>query len=245
MSFTLSTFRAYVDDLIDADDEILAEGARDRRIKDALRKYSNDAPDTEIDDVTGDDGRYYAVVSNLSEWSEGFSRIEAIEYPAATVADDEAPVYLEADDWRDDYWVSDTRYLYLPSHAPSTTETMRIEYTVPYEFSSSNEVSTPAQHFSAICFLAASYCCRAIATKFSKDKESTIALDSVHHTSKSMEYAARADEYMAMYREEMGLAGDGYGEDGARRDTPASAFIDWDTQPSEKRQYVWHSKETR
>jgi hypothetical protein len=126
-----------------------------QQIRAAVNRYSLDFPDTQTDDVTGDGGKYYPVGTSLASWSEGFSRIIAIEYPAATIASDEAPQYLEGGDWRDDYWLAvlgvQTRYLYLPNHTPAATETMRITYTIPYGWAVSTtsiSVSQAAHGFS-------------------------------------------------------------------------------------------------
>jgi hypothetical protein len=136
----LSLFLAQVDNLISADDDELSKLARYRMIKSAVERYSTDAPDTYYEDEVGDAGKYYKLTGTgavLANWVEGFSRISSIEYPAATVASDEAPNYLEPEDWRDDYYFSAERYLYLPNHTPAATETMRIGFTIPYTWTAS------------------------------------------------------------------------------------------------------------
>ena len=141
MAFPLSVFDAQLNNLLAGDTDILALLARYRNITSAVEKYSGDRPDLVVAEVTGDDGRYYPIASNLSAWVEGLSRIEQIEYPAATVASDETPTYLGSEDFQDDFWAladgTQTRYLYLPNHAPATTETMRITYSAPYAWSAS------------------------------------------------------------------------------------------------------------
>lgn len=149
MAFTLDVFKAYVDGMFDADDDIISDLRRYRAIKEALEYYSDDRPDSETDDVTGDAGKYYPIASNLTEWVEDFSFIKDIEYPAATIASDETPVYLEPEDWREDYWVevsgTQTRYLYLPHHSPAATEIMRITYAVPYNWTASSVTESVSQ----------------------------------------------------------------------------------------------------
>ena len=127
-----------------------------QQIRAAVNRYSLDFPDTETVDVTGDGGKYYPIAASLTNWSEGFSRISAIEYPAAAIASDEMPQYLEGGAWRDDYWIAvvgvQTRYLYLPNHTPAATETLRITYTLPYTWTSSAttiSVSQAAHGFTA------------------------------------------------------------------------------------------------
>ena len=138
MAISLQVFRAQVDGLLSAEDSELSQLRRDRLIKAAVERYSHDKPDELTLDVTGDAGNYYDIAALLATWVEGFSRIIRIEYPAATVANDEAPVYLDADDWDDDYWDGTTRYLFLPNHAPPATESMRIRFTAPYDWVASS-----------------------------------------------------------------------------------------------------------
>lgn len=119
----LSTFRDQVDYLLQSNADELPEIAVDQQIEAAVERYSHDLPDEVTTDVTGDGGKYYAT-SNLTSFVDGFSHIVSIEYPAATIASDETPQYLEPEDWDDDYWASSTRYLFLPNHSPAATETM-------------------------------------------------------------------------------------------------------------------------
>lgn len=142
MAIPITVFLAQVDGLVEADNDIILQLTRYRLIKAAVEQYSADRPDTETDDVAGDGGKYYPVVTSLSEWEEEFSFIKTIEYPAIAIADDETPVYLEPEDWQEDYWQGDIRYLWLPHHTPAVTETMRILYTVPYGWSASLTVTT-------------------------------------------------------------------------------------------------------
>jgi hypothetical protein len=137
MAISLAVFRAQVDGLLSADDDELSELSRERNIKAALERYSHDAPDEVTTDVTGDGGKYYAIGTSLTSFVEGFSRIVAIEYPAPTIASDEAPTYLEPEDWDDDYWASGVRYLWLPNLAPPNTEKLRIRFTAPYDWTAS------------------------------------------------------------------------------------------------------------
>ncbi len=145
MAFDLDTLKAHVDGLVDADDDIISDLRRYRLIKAAVERYSTDRPDAETDEVTGDGGKYYAIATAMTEWEEEFSFIKSIEYPAATVASDETPVYLTPEDWDENYWYGDARYLWLPNHTPAATETMRITYTVPYGWTASSSTSSVSQ----------------------------------------------------------------------------------------------------
>jgi hypothetical protein len=182
-------------------------------------------------DVSGDGGNYYGIVAALTSWSEGFSQILAIEYPAPTVASDEAPVYLDPEDWDDDYWDGSTRYLYLPNHAPAAADAMRIRYTTPYT-ETAGSFDIPPQHFYAVCNLAASLCAQAIANKYSRSSDASIAADSVDHMTRASEWAARARELKRAYRDQLNIQDSG--------GQPFGVFVDWDTAPSESRRWLHH-----
>jgi hypothetical protein len=145
MAITLTVFRAQVDGLLVADDNELSQLRRDRLIKAAVERYSHDRPDELTTDISGDGGKYYDIATLLTSWIEGFSRIVAIEYPAPTVASDEAPTYLDPEDWDDDYWDGTTRYLYLPNHAPSAAEAMRVRFVAPYDWTAATPTTALAQ----------------------------------------------------------------------------------------------------
>ena len=129
MTISLNTFQSTVDGIISANDDELSLVDRNDMVKAAVERYSHDIPDEITTDVTGDAGRYYGIAAKLTSWSEGFSQVISIEYPAATIANDEAVTLLDPEDWDDDYWATAVRYLYLPNHAPAATEAMRVRYT--------------------------------------------------------------------------------------------------------------------
>ena len=141
MAFTIAVFLAQVDGLISSNDDELSQLRRQRFIKAALERYSADKPDEVTEDVSGDGGKYYPLASSLASFVEGFSRILSIEYPAEAVSEDSIPVYLESEDWNDDYWQGGTRYLLLPNHSPAASETIRIRYTAPYLWTASSDVT--------------------------------------------------------------------------------------------------------
>jgi hypothetical protein len=143
----ITAYKTQLDLLLAADDDLLSAEARIRNIRAAAERFSLDHPNRQTDDVTGTAGRYYELGSStvLAAWSQEFSRIVSIQYPAPTVASNETPVYLEPEDWQDNYQAGGKRYLYLPNHAPALTEAMRIEYTVPWAWTVSTTAITVTQ----------------------------------------------------------------------------------------------------
>ena len=296
MAFPISVFRAQVDNNLGAktDTDILDNLSRHRHIKAALETYSQDMPDTYTEDESGDGGRYYpltGVDAVLANWQDDFSQVTAIEYPAQAVSADESPIYLDSEDWRDDYDVAGVTYLFLPNHAPASDETMRVTFTVPYNWTESGvttaveqvghgfsdedyiyqdgstwyaadeqrvathivesvtdsdnftaaelQADVPVAHFFAICDLATAYCCEAIATGYSNTSDSTITADSVNHPTRAAEFAKRARAFETKYRAALGLDADS-----EKSERAASAFADWDTEPTfpHGRRYLYHRR---
>jgi len=246
-AYTMTATLAQVDVMAQTASTDITDASRQAAIRAALEHYSRDFPRTYTDDYTGDGGKYYILSSTtLTGWSEDFSNIIRIEYPAATIASDELPQYLDRDDWQDDYFAEAStarvRYLLLPNHAPASTESMRITYTVPYTFATpeggSEQMDIPAQHFYAFCNLAASHVCRAVASKFSKIGDSTFDVDSASHTTKAQEFSIRAKELEAFYRNQMSLPADG----ATGTEAAAGVFLDWKTSPSAGRGWLYHRR---
>lgn len=135
MSILITTFQTQLDLLLAADSTLLSVQARLRNVRAAIERFSQDKSNHQVDDVDGNGGRYYSIATALTKWDEEFSRVLSIQYPAPTLASNETPVYLEPEDWQDDYWYNNARYLYLPNHAPAATDAMRIDYTVLWRWS--------------------------------------------------------------------------------------------------------------
>ena len=158
MAILFTAFQAQVERLTTSNDDELDQDRRDAQILAAVDRYSIDRPKTYTDDYTGTGSKYLAATTAMPSWVEGFSRVVDIEYPATASPDDEDPQYLEPEDWRDDYWRTvasvRTRYVYLPNHQPSASETLRITYTVPWLWTPSattgGTVTTSSAHGFAV-----------------------------------------------------------------------------------------------
>jgi hypothetical protein len=243
LSTTITTFRLTVDSLLGAvDTDELPEATIDEQIKAAVERYSREVtrPDYVLD-LAGDGGKYYAIAANLTNWSEGFSTITSIQYDAPALASDESPVYLDPEDWDEDYWTD------LSGTHPASTETMRISYTWLYAWSGSPEATTtPTGDYYAICYLAAGLCCRMMQAKYAAVGDSAINADSAAHSDKSSRYAQAARDFIDMYQRHIGLSA-GSGEDGAMGKQPFGEFVDWDTYPGgpSDRTFMFRHRGTR
>lgn len=218
------------EDELDADD-------REAQFLAALERYNKDRPDKPTADITGDGGNYYEITTTtFPGWVDGFSRVLLVEYPAAVIASDEVPTYLEDEDWQDDYYAGGKRYLYLPDDTPVATEKMRVTYIIPYVFVAGTgeayTIDLPPQDLYALCNLAAGLCCRVLATKYGQSMDPTLGADVVNYAEKTDFYARRSKELIALYEEHMGI------EEGT---APASAVSDWDLPEA----YIFHGRKTR
>jgi hypothetical protein len=215
VTFTLAQLLAQTDVVAQTNADDVSNADRQAAVKAALEHYSRDFPWEVVGDVTGNATAYYALnATALARWSDGFSQVQRIEYPAQAVSANAQPQYLDREDWRDDYYVNDPngvrlRYLYLRNYAPAATETLRITYTAPRVWTTDQQsvesTELPAQHFYAFSNLAGHYVCRAVAAKYSKIGDSTLDVDSASHTTKAQEFAARARELLVVYRQQLAL----------------------------------------
>ena len=120
MTIPITLFKVQVDNLLpkipDDDNEVSTINIY-HQIKQAVIDYSRLRPDSVTVDLSGDAGKYYEInATNFAGYSDAFSRIESIEYPAQAIADDMLPQYLQPADWDEDYYDGSTRYLFLPPY---------------------------------------------------------------------------------------------------------------------------------
>lgn len=101
------------------------------------------------------------------------------------------------------------------------------------------QCDVPAEHFHAVCYLACSLICTAIASKYSRTSDSTINADSVDHPSRATAFSDRAREFRRQYEQQLQRGevtnnkGDGY-----------SQFVDVTTAPEwpNSRRYIFHNR---
>ena len=235
-SFALTVFNACIDDEIRDTLAVLSSDEVDQQCKIALAQYSKDAPFVDVIEFDGDAGQYYPI-TNLTDWEDGFSKIRAIEYPAAAVASDEEPQMLETDDYTL-FEDATAEYIYFPNHTPAATEEVRVWYSAPYGFSGTPDaVDIPPEDFYAICLLAASYCCDVLSTYFATHVDVADGRLNVKRDKVSAKYDERAKKYEAGYLKHMNLPLDG-------RPKAATVIGEWDVRPW-GREYVFHGSRTR
>ena len=234
-STALTEFNTEVDDLIQDQRAALATGSVDRQIKIALSRYSRDRPNEDVKEFAGDGGKYYALTTALTTWEEGFSSIRMIEYPAATVASDEQPQVLEDEDWAI-FKDATAKYLYFPNHAPASTETVRVWFSVPYAFSSDPlAVDIRDEDFYALCWLSASFCCDILAAYYATHVDLADGTLQAKRGKLTEKYQILAKKYLANYQDHLNLSDDL---------AAAGVIAEWDVKPR-GREYAFHGSRTR
>jgi len=225
-----STFRDKLIIILQDDAAILTNpGDLNAAIASAVEHYSKDRGYEKIDEFSGDNGYDYDLPS---DWVLNFSKIVSIEYPSGY----QVPYYLEEEDW-EIYWEStSTQKLRFLDATPSSTETVRVRYTIPHTVSASAS-TVYDEDFEAVCHLACAYACKFLANKMVQTSEPTIAADVVDYASKTEQYKDRAEEMFKEYRRLMKLEGD--------VNAPSSIVKDFDTDLSFGELHLTHPKEYR
>jgi len=140
MALLITTFFTQVENSIpDRMTSEVSDANLYQQIKQAVIDYSRIRNTLLTVDLAGDGSRYYAInTTTFPGYSNQFSRIVSIEYPAQAIASNGTPTYLDSGDWDEDYYdASEVRYLFLPTHQPATGETLRIRFLGAYLWTAS------------------------------------------------------------------------------------------------------------
>jgi hypothetical protein len=192
-----------------------ADGEIEQAIREALERYSNDAPREIVADIAGDGSTYDLTLP--ATYIDGASRIVSVEYPAG----ERTPLYVDANEWTI-YRTSSTTKLRLVSSTPGTGQTVRVVFTAMHtlkDLDSATATTIPARHTYAVVNLAAAHCLFMLANRFLHEQESTLNADSVNRSSKSDEARRIGGALIRRYQEAIGA------QSGER---PALAVRDWD-----------------
>ena len=178
----------------------LGEGEKIAAIGLAIKEHSKHRPLLVVEDESGDGGFDYAVTA-LASWSDGFSIIKKVEYPVDDT--DETPDILQEDAWMM-YQKPEGECLRFLEDKPPATEEFRVTYTALHTCTDSAcTVGTFDEE--AVQALCAAFFCDMLAAYYAQSQDSTIDADSVDHTSRSREYAARAKTYRKAYFDHLGI----------------------------------------
>jgi len=186
-------------------------------IRAAVRQHSASLPRLTSADFPGNGSSFDLAISSMTGWVQGFSRVEAIEYPQGQ----RQPIYLDAQSWR--LYPSDSAptFVRLLIDTPSSGTTARVYYSVPWPLPDTNAATDklPDTDFEALCHLVGCISAQGLADRASGNTSPSIpAASAVVRESEGDRWAKRADELCEFYNDHFGGVG-GIG---------AEAITDWD-----------------
>jgi len=221
--------------------QLLSDTEITSQLSGAVNTYSQTRPQLKVKEYTGDGSTYDFTLP--TDWEDEFSMIiggmnEKIEYPAG----EQVPTFIEDEDWMI-YDLTSPKKLRLINDSPSSTEKVRIRYTIRHYLNNeSTPTSIPDADFDAVLALATAYCCDILATQSAGSTDSTISADSVNYRDSQLRYSQQATAWREKYRDHMGIDKDG-------GPAAAGASADMDLDPSWKSQgygdFVTHPKANR
>jgi hypothetical protein len=174
-------------------------------------RYSKDRPRQLVSDLPGDGATYDFPLSGIAGWSEGFSQIRTIEYPAGEAT----PAYLDSGEWIL-YDSPSGRSLRFAS--PLTNgKAASVTLTAPHAADAS---TLPASDLYTVAVLSAALAARKLAAAYAQTGDSSIVADSVNYRSKSAEYLALARHLEQDYENYLGT-------DASRTAPSASTTESW------------------
>jgi len=184
----------------------------------ALEEHSNSFPRKRVKDVLGDGSTVeFNLSDDIDEWTNNFSVIKTIELPTG----EQPPSILRDLDYTifdgdpdDDGTLEET--LQILSTTPTSTQTMRIVYTVLHtikDLLSAPATTLDANHRYAFTFLAAAYCAEAISRNLQSRKDTSVGEDVLSFATQAAEWQDRADALRKKY------------ENGVRKESAAGTSI--------------------
>lgn len=179
--------------LIQDEAELLPIAARESAIMLAVKRYSQDRPQTLVTDISATGVRD---ISLPGDWEHGFSRVLSIEYPIGQWP----PLMIEPH--RYGLYQSPSGILLSFDFIPAAL--VRMTYTISHAVS--DVVSTiPNQNDSDVATLAASICCEMLSSWYANASDSTIQADKVERSRQSKDYNDRAIAFRQRYLDGLGV----------------------------------------
>jgi len=196
----LSDYNAAVDRILQDTDAVLTSGNIDSIIQsEATQMYSKNKPFKDVVDISANGDYDYAInATNFPYWSDGFSEILKVEYPAGEY---QVPNEIPFEEWTI-YETASAKYLRFLDISPTSGYTIRVLYTGPHSITTQTS-TVYSNDFGAFCILAASFCGAAIANRYAELKDSTIGADAVAYRDKSDIWASRAKDLLKRYMDFM------------------------------------------
>jgi hypothetical protein len=181
---------------------IVSAETRDRALTEALKAYSRVRPRRAVQKITGTGSAF--TFDLASDFEEGLSSIEAIEYPVG----EQKPVYLDADEYmlyRDQ--ASGVLKLRLVREIIPAATDAYVNYTARHVVTDITPVkdTVPETDKEAVSTLAAALCLRQLAAYYSQTSNPSLAADVADYGQTAERYRALARALEAEYGAAVGI----------------------------------------
>lgn len=197
---TRTEFTTKITGTIQDDVGILSTDEKSSFLDEAVRTYSKDKPQEKVKETEGNGSYTYDLPT---DWDNDSSAIiSSIEYPITGYQD---PPFIDDNEWIIYKQAATTKLRFLAS-SPQSGYSFRYTYTLPHTLTnnSNGENTITDNDFDAVCDLASSLCCRALAAKYAQTDMPTIEADTIDYARKSDDYTNLANELEKRYDEHLG-----------------------------------------
>lgn len=197
---SLSTLRPRVVNQVRDGSGLLESADFDELLQAAAERYSRARPRLIVADVAGDGGHDYDLPAS---WEDGWSELRSVEYPAGA----RNPVLVDRLDWTI-YDAPAGPQLRLLADSPQAGETIRLTFTGLHTIEEA-ATTVPAADHQALVYLGAMLACEQLSSHYSNTGDTSVMADSVDHSSKARDYAARAKRFRELANELVPLPKEG------------------------------------
>jgi hypothetical protein len=228
MGHTLTEWSTRVGELLrdETGKDVSTAQVQSTGLRPAFAQYSSDRPRTIVTEAAGTGSPYLAVPAG---WMADVSSLEQVEHPARQ----NPPALLDSQSWaivRDPADVTVTKILLL-NRTPTVTEYVRLTFTGAWPFPTgvAGDDLVDDMAFEAVCNLAASHACIALAGQAARARAGALPTDFVDGRDRSRLLLEAAKRYRGVYEAYLGLAScsAGGGDQGGSA-APAHGRYDFD-----------------
>lgn len=209
------------------DSEIeISDAMIDRATDDAVEVYSGDVPLKTVADVQGNGTSTYLVPDILAGYIDGYSTVEKIEYPIIGTSPPVLPPDCYEIQRRPMEDSKAALYLvFVARQRPANSAAFRVVYTTMHSTNCSTIVASDRV---AVSRLSAANALDMYATRTMDSIDSSIDADVFDRTATTERARRAAKMYRDLYLDHIGVGDDG--DDGGRREVPASATVSFSRQ---------------
>lgn len=205
-------------------EDTIARSDVQEHVEEATRRYSRDRPRIAFRDYVGDGSAYDLALNLITEWVNGFSYPQAIEYPQG----ERPPLFLDMGEVLLYPLDSAPTHIRLTNTTPATGKTARVYFGVPWPIPTSDPAvdKIPATDFEAVCHLSTHHAALQLAGRAAPKKDPNLpAADIFDLSAEGPSWREIARDHLKAYQAAIGTDED-------TTPTPASGWVNWDSSSS-------------